>query len=126
VNRNEARAASRTVTGHHDLCFGCGLANVFGLHLEIERFEHGRLIARFFVKQDHQGFDGRLHRGVLLAALEETLALAGGGGKHLDAQMYRSAPLGTFVRTEAGPAEGGWQARAFEADGELLALARLS
>jgi hypothetical protein len=37
---------------HHDLCFGCGLANVFGLHLELERAAGagGGVAGRFFVK----------------------------------------------------------------------------
>ena len=50
---------------HHDLCFGCGLANVFGLQIELERRDDGSVAGRFFVKQDHQGPPGcaRWHRG---------------------------------------------------------------
>ena len=36
---------------HHDLCFGCGQANLFGLQLELERTDEG-VAGRFFVKQD--------------------------------------------------------------------------
>ena len=52
---------------HHDLCFGCGLANVFGLHLELERTGGGGLSGRFFVKQDHQGPDGSALRKIARA-----------------------------------------------------------
>src|SRR5918997_1999277 len=61
---------------HHDLCFGCGQANLFGLQLELARSGNG-VEGRFFVKQDHQGPDGNAHPGVLAAALEEALSLAG-------------------------------------------------
>ncbi|MCW3065421.1 MAG: hypothetical protein JWN32_2593, partial [Solirubrobacterales bacterium] len=40
---------------HHDLCFGCGIGNVFGLHLEATPPANGELHGRFFVKQDLQG-----------------------------------------------------------------------
>jgi hypothetical protein len=43
---------------HHDLCFGSGLANVFGLGLEARHEGADRVVARSFVKQDHQGRPG--------------------------------------------------------------------
>jgi hypothetical protein len=43
---------------HHDLCFGCGQANLFGLQLELEPRPEGGVAGRFFVKQDHQGTPG--------------------------------------------------------------------
>jgi hypothetical protein len=45
----------RDAIRHHDLCFGCGQANPFGLQLELEPDGRGSLDGRFFVKQDHQG-----------------------------------------------------------------------
>ena len=59
---------------HHDLCFGCGQANLFGLQLELERTEDG-VAGRFFVKQDHQGPPGHAHGGVIATALDEAMAL---------------------------------------------------
>ena len=60
---------------HHDLCFGCGQANLFGLQMEIsldgERSAHGR----FFVKQDHQGPPGYAHGGIMATALDEAMSL---------------------------------------------------
>jgi acyl-coenzyme A thioesterase PaaI-like protein len=89
--------------GHHDLCFGCGLANVFGLHLELERAADGDGVAgRFFVKQDHQGEPGVAHPGVVSAALEEALALAAGEHpRRLVVEHSSAAPVGTFVEVTA-------------------------
>ncbi len=60
---------------HHDLCFGCGQANLFGLQLELEPSADGGVAGRFFVKQDHQGPPGYAHGGVMAAALDEAMAL---------------------------------------------------
>ncbi len=91
---------------HHELCFGCGSANLFGLQIELEA-RGGRVAGRFFVKQDHQGPAGSAHGGVIAAALEEAMSLAvlaaGSEGRtsefHLD--LHGAAPLGTFVQLEA-------------------------
>jgi acyl-coenzyme A thioesterase PaaI-like protein len=103
---------------HHELCFGCGAANVFGLHLELERAGSGALSGRFFVKQDHQGPDGFAHPGVLAAALTEALTLAAGSPPaSLAVDIHGTAPVGTFVRVETD-AEGS-RAVAFGDDGEV-------
>jgi acyl-coenzyme A thioesterase PaaI-like protein len=104
---------------HHDLCFGCGQANLFGLQLELHRAGEG-VEGRFFVKQDHQGPNGAAHAGVVAAALEEALALAAGGQPtRLEIELIRPAPVGTFVlvRASAGRAE------ASDEQGHLLARA---
>jgi hypothetical protein len=89
--------------GHHDLCFGCGLANVFGLHLEVERGpDRDGVAGRFFVKQDHQGEPGLAHPGVVAAALEEALALATGAyPRRVVVEHLGPAPVGTFVEIRA-------------------------
>src|SRR4051812_11893123 len=60
---------------HHELCFGCGQSNLFGLQIELERRAGGGVEGRFFVKQDHQGPPGFAHGGVIAAALDEAMAL---------------------------------------------------
>lgn len=91
---------------HHDLCFGCGLANPFGLQLELHAADNGELHGRFFVKQDHQGPPGFAHGGVLASALDEAMALA----VHREALAYTAeleldlrapAPVGTYVQVSA-------------------------
>jgi acyl-coenzyme A thioesterase PaaI-like protein len=92
---------------HHDLCFGCGQANLFGLQLEVEPRPEGGVEGRFFVKQDHQGAAGFAHDGVMAAALAEAMSLvleaAGSPGRaeRLEVELHAPASVGTFVRVEA-------------------------
>jgi acyl-coenzyme A thioesterase PaaI-like protein len=95
---------------HHDLCFGCGQANVFGLQLELER-TGGGVAGRFFVKQDHQGPPGYAHGGVVATALDEAMALlVHDEGTHaltarLEVDLRAPAPVGTYVEVTASVAE---------------------
>ena len=89
---------------HHELCFGCGQANLFGLQLEAEH-DGDRVVGRFFAKQDHQGADGHVHKGILVAALEEAISLAGGDARALHVEFLAPAPIGTFVNVEATKTE---------------------
>jgi uncharacterized protein (TIGR00369 family) len=120
---------------HHDLCFGCGQANLFGLQLELEAAADGGVEGRFFVKQDHQGPPGFAHGGVISAALDEAMALlvfergtfAVTGRLELD--LLAPAPVGTFVRVSARLEEEGERTLALAAeaaaeDGRRLATAR--
>ncbi len=90
---------------HHELCFGCGRANVFGLLLEVEETGPDAVAGRCFIKQDHQGADrGIAHDGVLAAALSEAMALACGPGaraRTLEISLTGPAPVGAFVEVEA-------------------------
>jgi acyl-coenzyme A thioesterase PaaI-like protein len=104
---------------HHELCFGCGQANLFGLQLEFERLGD-RVEGRFFVKQDHQGDPGTAHAGVLAAALEEAISLAAGERPaRLELELLAPAPVGDFVLV-SGSAKG---AEARAGDGSPLARA---
>ena len=92
---------------HHDLCFGCGQANLFGLQLELEPVEGGGVAGRFFVKQDHQGPPGYAHGGVIAAALDEAMALLlhreGGLAltRRLELDLLAPAAVGAFVDVSA-------------------------
>jgi acyl-coenzyme A thioesterase PaaI-like protein len=121
---------------HHELCFGCGQANLFGLQLEVSAQEGGGVAGRFFVKQDHQGPPGFAHGGVLAAALDETMALLLHGRDilaltaRLELELLAPAPIGAFVDVKATIAEEqgrklllGAEANA-EDGGETLAQAR--
>jgi acyl-coenzyme A thioesterase PaaI-like protein len=90
---------------HHDLCFGCGQANLFGLQLEVDQTEGG-VSGRFFVKQDHQGPPGVAHGGIVATALDEAMALAvhAAGVRAvthtLEIELKAPAPVGGFVQVE--------------------------
>jgi hypothetical protein len=96
---------------HHELCFGCGRANLFGLLAELEPADQGRvaaqrgIVGRCFIKQDHQGDrPGTAHEGVLAAALAEAMSLARGGEARMRALEIRfgaPVPVGSFVALSA-------------------------
>jgi uncharacterized protein (TIGR00369 family) len=120
---------------HHDLCFGCGQANLFGLQLELEPSADGGVEGRFFVKQDHQGPPGYAHGGVMAAALDEAMALLLFGRgmftvtARLEVDLVAPAPVGTFVRVSARLEGEGERTLALAAeatgeDGRRLAVAR--
>jgi acyl-coenzyme A thioesterase PaaI-like protein len=115
-------SAAEARIAHHDLCFGCGLANVFGLQLELEERPRGVLGGRFFVKQDHQGPPGVAHAGVLASALVEVMALVVDRREYAPAtgvelELHREVPVGTYLHVEARLAGDG--------DGAKRAVAEL-
>jgi acyl-coenzyme A thioesterase PaaI-like protein len=90
---------------HHELCFGCGRVNLFGLLLELDPDGPDKVTGRAFVKQDHQGPDrGYAHPGIVAAALTEAMALACGLDARaltLETEFVDKAPIGGFVELEA-------------------------
>jgi acyl-coenzyme A thioesterase PaaI-like protein len=116
---------------HHDLCFGCGLANVFGIQLELEERGGRALGGRFFLKQDHQGPPGIAHAGVLASALVEAMSLAVARHTYasptqLEFELHRATPIGTYLAVTARMVGGEGNARRAAAElrdpeGELVA-----
>jgi hypothetical protein len=103
VSAKEGSAHSRL--SHHQLCFGCGQTNLFGLMVEARRAGDGSIEGRCFIKQDHQG-PGRTsaHDGVVAAALCEAMALACGPSARLatiSMQLSGPAPVGAFLELQA-------------------------
>ncbi len=93
---------------HHELCFGCGTANLFGFQIEMEAEPDTEgVVGRFFLKQDHQGPPGLAHPGIVGAALEEAMSLAleeqgvWALPESLDIRSEAPAPIGVFVRLSA-------------------------
>jgi acyl-coenzyme A thioesterase PaaI-like protein len=90
---------------HHELCFGCGRANILGLLLEVQQTETGSVAGRCFVKQDHQGPDpANAHQGVIAAALVEAMLLACGprtASRTFEISYVSGAHVGTFLEIEA-------------------------
>jgi hypothetical protein len=119
---------------HHELCFGCGRTNLFGLHLEAEETARGSVAGRAFIKQDHQGATlGQAHDGIVTAALAEALAFAVGPDARLqmlEIDVVGSARVGEFLDVEAHveghePKHVHASATA-TADGQAVARARAS
>ena len=97
------------MSAHHDGCFGCGQANLFGLQMEN---------GRFFVKQDHQGERGFAHPGIIATALYEAIGVTSG---RLEVDFFAPVPVGVFV--EIGATGGSAEARV---DGNVVARATVS
>lgn len=66
------RAAA--VRSRYNECFGCGLNNPIGLHVDGFTAADEELVATFTPRADYRGFAGILHGGVLATVLDETLA----------------------------------------------------
>ena len=117
---------------HHELCFGCGRTNLFGLLMDVEQTGEGRVSARAFIKQDHQGPErGAAHEGVVAAALSDAMSLACGHqmrARSIEVQLQDSVPIGAFLSVEATVherADGGCRASAIAAvDEHRVASAR--
>jgi acyl-coenzyme A thioesterase PaaI-like protein len=117
---------------HHELCFGCGRTNLFGLLLEVEQTEPDEVAGRCFIKQDHQGPDrGQAHAGVVGTALAEAMELACG----LDARVVSfeiwfsaAAPVGAYLevqaRVERRDGSMAYAAASATADQRMVARAR--
>lgn len=117
---------------HHELCFGCGRTNLFGLLLEVEPTGPGEVAGRCFLKQDHQGAEpGHAHVGVLGAALAEAMALACGLEARtvsFEVTIGEAAPVGTFLelgaRVERRDGPLAYAAASATADQRMVARAR--
>lgn len=59
-------------TTDYQRCFVCGQRNPYGLHLTFRR-EDDSVVADFLPREDHQGFPGVIHGGIVAAVLDEAL-----------------------------------------------------
>lgn len=58
------------------MCLVCGLQNPFGLHAHFYELDNHDLLAIFHPKDEHQGYPGRMHGGMLTAIIDETIGRA--------------------------------------------------
>jgi uncharacterized protein (TIGR00369 family) len=56
-------------------CFACGRANPYGLHLDFD-VSRGHAETTFTSRQEHTGYDGYVHGGIVTALLDETMGWA--------------------------------------------------
>ena len=90
---------------HHELCFGCGRTNLFGLLSELDRTQEGVVTGRCFIKQDHQGPQrGVAHEGIVAAALSEAMSFACGDDMRatsVELRLEGRVPVGESLEVEA-------------------------
>ncbi len=88
------------------MCFGCGYNNNIGLKLQFHM--HDSICwATFIPAEEHQGWDGCMHGGLVVALLDEVMAqwLWLNGISAMTAEMTTRysyiVPLGQMLRVEA-------------------------
>ncbi|HSK48598.1 MAG TPA: PaaI family thioesterase [Coriobacteriia bacterium] len=108
------------------MCMVCGTQNDAGLKAAFYELDNGELLGVFQTREQHQGYPGRLHGGILSAMLDETIGRAVSIGEptawgvtvELTVRFKKPVPAGGEVRaigritTDRG--------RLFEGTGEIL------
>ena len=95
-------------TTDYQRCFVCGQRNPYGLHL-VFRVEGDEVVADFQPREEHQGFPGVIHGGIVAAVLDETLGRTSVLGKNkewtmtgkLEIRYRRYVPYGPLLRVRA-------------------------
>ena len=58
------------------MCFICGMKNPVGLRTFFYEQPDGSVLARFTGREQHQGYPGRMHGGVISGIMDETIGRA--------------------------------------------------
>ena len=109
------------------MCFVCGERNPGGVHLRFYERDDGTILAKFTGQDMHQSYPGRMHGGVITAALDETIGRAimirygeaiWGVTVELNVRFLKPVPLGVALTIVARIDND--KTRIFEGSGELL------
>jgi uncharacterized protein (TIGR00369 family) len=109
------------------MCFICGERNTAGLHLRFYEQDDGTILSKFTGRDHHQSYPGRMHGGVITAALDETIGRAimikygeeiWGVTVELNVRFLKPVPLDTPLRIVGRITND--KSRMFEGAGELL------
>jgi acyl-coenzyme A thioesterase PaaI-like protein len=95
-------------TSSYQRCFVCGHRNPYGLHLFF-RLDENTIVADFQPREEHQGFPGVIHGGIVAAVLDEALgrtSLLGDNQEwtmtgRLEVRYRRYVPYGPLLRVRA-------------------------
>jgi len=95
-------------TTDYQRCFVCGQRNPFGLKLVFRR-EDTSIVADFQPREEHQGFPGIIHGGIVASILDETLGRTSILAQRpewtmtgrLEIRYRRSVPYGPLLRVRA-------------------------
>ncbi len=95
-------------TTDYQRCFACGQRNPFGLQL-VFRLENDTIVADFQPREEHQGFPGVIHGGIVAAVLDETLGRTSILSENpewtmtgrLEVRYRRYVPYGSLLRVRA-------------------------
>ena len=95
-------------TTDYQRCFVCGQRNPYGLHL-VFQLDQNTVVADFQPREEHQGFPGVIHGGIVAAVLDEALGRASLLGDNqewtmtgrLEMRYRRYVPYGPLLRVRA-------------------------
>jgi len=95
-------------TTDYQRCFVCGQRNPFGLKLVFQEEERS-IVADFQPREEHQGFPGVIHGGIVASVLDEALGRTSLLGEHpewtmtgkLEIRYRRYVPYGPLLRVRA-------------------------
>lgn len=96
-------------TTDYQRCFVCGQRNPFGLHLVFQQ-EANSITADFQPREEHQGFPGILHGGIVAAVLDDALGRTALLSEHpvdwnmtgkLEVRYRKYVPCGPLLRVRA-------------------------
>jgi len=105
------------------MCFVCGLQNPIGLKMAFYEDSQGRVVGKFTPGEEHQGYPGTMHGGIVTALLDEALgrvAIASGRWMvtaQLNIRFRRPIPIGETLSVVSEVVA--WKKRVLEARGEL-------
>jgi acyl-coenzyme A thioesterase PaaI-like protein len=111
-------------TTDYQKCFVCGQKNPYGLHM-VFRMENETVVADFQPLEEHQGFPGVIHGGIVAAVLDEALNRTTMLSTHptwtmtgrLEVRYRRYVPYGPLLRVRASL--GTERGRMIQASGTL-------
>lgn len=112
-------------TTDYQRCFVCGLQNPYGLHMVFRR-EGDIIVSEVQPREEHQGFPGVIHGGIVASILDEALNRTSMLSKHpawtmtgrLEVRYRRYVPYGVLLHVRARLT--GERGRMVQASGELL------
>jgi acyl-coenzyme A thioesterase PaaI-like protein len=95
-------------TTDYQRCFVCGQRNPFGLRLVFQQ-DGQSIVADFQPREEHQGFPGVIHGGIVASVLDEALGRTSLLGAHpewtmtgkLEIKYRRYVPYGPLLRVRA-------------------------
>lgn len=87
-------------------CFGCGSANLTGLHLEFLLAQDGSVVSLPIVSRQFEGHPGYLHGGIIATLLDEAMSKAvrargtSSMTRRMEVEYLRPVPSGAQLRLE--------------------------
>jgi uncharacterized protein (TIGR00369 family) len=127
-----ADAAQKFTSAAQNRCFGCGVANPNGLHLEFYLTKDLRVVCLATVGDSFEGPKGYVHGGIIATLLDETMSKAVRAHglvamtRHLEVDYQRPVPSTQEIRLEGrvtrNEGRKHWtEASIFDANDRLLA-----